>query len=133
MKATTDPHILRGKASILHLNIMQNVPKRKKDSIRPMLDEMLQIVDELCEELEKQKTKRMSIYGSMILCKHLACGLSNSLDNIMKELDRLDGIQLTEPAPAAEPTEAQLCDLKEKVRDLQESFDKRYSTSERRN
>ena len=54
MKATIDTRIPRGKASLLHLNIMKNVPKEKKDSIRSLLDEMLQIVNELCEEIDKQ-------------------------------------------------------------------------------
>lgn len=68
--------------------------------------------------------KVMELLRTHDTCARLVCILSDVLDSIMKELDRLDGIQLTEPAPAAEPTEAQLCDLKEKVRELQKSFGK---------
>lgn len=103
MKAAIDTRIQRGKASLLHLNIMQIVPKEKKDIIRPMLDEMLQIVDELGEELEKQKTKRMIICGRMTLCARLVCVLSDTLDGIMKELDRLDGIEIQTGAPDSTP------------------------------
>ena len=58
MKATIDTRIPRGKASLLKLNIMKNVPKSKKDSIRPLLDDMLKIVNELCEEIDKQTAER---------------------------------------------------------------------------
>ena len=72
----------------------------------------------------ERKSKVRELLRTHDTCARLVCVLSDTLDGIMKELDRLDGIQLTEPAPAAEPTEAQLCDLKEKVRELRESFDK---------
>ncbi len=68
--------------------------------------------------------KVMELLRTHDTCARLVCILSDVLDSIMKEIDRLDGIHLTEPAPAAEPTEAQLCDLKEKVRELRESFGK---------
>ena len=64
--------------------------------------------------------KVMELLRTHDTCARLVCILSDVLDSIMKEIDRLDGIQLTEPAPAAEPTEAQLRDLKEKVRELRE-------------
>ena len=44
--------------------------------------------------------KVMDLLRTHDTCARLVCVLSDTLDSIMKELDRLDGIQLTEPAPA---------------------------------
>ena len=47
-----------------------------------------------------RKLKAYDLLRTHDTCAHLVCVLSDTLDCIMKELDRLDGIQLTEPAPA---------------------------------
>lgn len=72
----------------------------------------------------EERMKAHDLLRTHDTCARLVCIISDMLESIMQELDRLDGIQLTEPAPAAEPTEAQLCDLKEKVMELRESFGK---------
>lgn len=48
----------------------------------------------------ESKSKVYDLLRTHDTCARLVCVLSNTLDSIMKELDRLDGIQLTEPAPA---------------------------------
>lgn len=80
--------------------------------------------EDLNSSIYERKAKAYDLLRTHDTCARLVCVLSDTLESIMKELDRLDGIQLAEPAPAAEPTEAQLCDLKEKVRELQKSFGK---------
>ena len=90
-----------------------------------LCDDLLSTDDENSGDITR-RLKVRELLRTHNTCARLVCILSDTLDGIMKELDRLDMIQIpeTEPAPknCKEFTAEQFDDLKKSIRKLRQSF-----------